>query len=157
MRRAKRMSIIFAAIAIVTTLLASSYPAQAQQQFEVICSPSGLAGSGETSCEGSDEPFEGEVFICEPETGSVGTPSTCTHAPNGLDPTGEAFNCEITAVGGFGRFIHTCGEAPPGGGGGGDNGGGGGGDNGGGGATPITQEGEQEAEAGEIDQTFDVS
>ncbi len=47
-----------------------------------------------------------------------------------------------------------------GGGGGGGNGGGGGGGNGGGGgggATPITQEGEQESVAGEVDQSFDVS
>jgi hypothetical protein len=35
--------------------------------------------------------------------------------------------------------------------------GGGGGGGGGGGATPITQEGEQESESGEIDQTFEVS
>ncbi len=52
-----------------------------------------------------------------------------------------------------------CPESGGGNGGdGGDNGNGGdGGGNGGGGATPITQEGAQESEAGEVDQSFDVS
>ncbi len=50
------------------------------------------------------------------------------------------------------------GEGGAGGGGeGGAGGGGAGGGGGGGEATPITQEGEQDSEAGEIDQSFDVS
>jgi hypothetical protein len=53
-----------------------------------------------------------------------------------------------------------CGDGGGGDGGGGNGGGGnGGGGNGGGGggATPITQEGEQDSEAGEIGQSFEVS
>jgi uncharacterized repeat protein (TIGR01451 family) len=54
--------------------------------------------------------------------------------------------------------VEGCEEAGGGGAGGGGAGGGGAGGGGAGGdATPITQEGEQESEAGEIDQTFDVS
>jgi hypothetical protein len=88
-----------------------------------------------------------ENFDCEgtPQTDDV----TCTS-----QQTGEVFDCEDegTVFEVADRYLCTEieeDEQQPGAarGGGGD----------GGGANPITQEGEQESEAGEIDQSFDVS
>ena len=108
---------------------------------------------------------QGEQFVCDPFVGPVGTASECTNVQ-----TGETFDdCRITQSSGV-EAIHTCtrsAQAPPGGGegggggnGGGGNGGGGGGNgNGGGGAAPLelTQETEQEAESGDVDQSFEVT
>ncbi len=157
----RRIVMMWMATLMVASMVLGS-PAQAQETFEVGCSDAG--------CEGITPPFLGEPFECDQELLEEGEPSECTNTTSGV-----TFDCTVTEVE---RFVdpetgipfvlvrHTCtipAQAPPGGGdngggGGGDNGGGGGGDNGGGGgATPITQEGEQQAEAGEIDQTFDVS
>ncbi len=99
-------------------------------------------------CPGSEEVAVGDILSCF-----------------NFVETGETFDCLVLAVfpvDGEQILFANCTPAdgpPDGGNGGGGNGGGGNGGGGqqGGGGVEITQEGEQEAESGEIDQTFDVS
>ena len=147
MRPTKRMSMIVMAAALVTTLLTSSLPAGAQTGEEPC--PEGTIKFEPLDPGG---PLEG-TFVCVGENASFSCPEGFVEVPAQLlffpDVEGvEEFVCEPEPDDGGG------GEPAPGGDGG-DGGGNGGG--GGGGATPITQEGAQESEAGEVDQSFDVS
>jgi hypothetical protein len=133
MRRARRMSVMVMAAALVTILLGSSLPA-------------GAVNGNEPCSDGSQK----LVFDVDGEQGFV-----CVSEGGGEFFCPEGFAKVLIPdhiIVGFG----VCEPAPPEGGGGGSGGGSGSG-GGGGGATPITQEGEQDSEAGEIEQTFDVS
>ena len=106
-------------------------------------------------CVGITPPFGGNQFGCDTLVEPEGTASECTNVQ-----TGETFDCTITESSSV-EALHTCtipAQAPPGGGEGGGGGNGGGG-NGGGGAAPLelTQEIEQEAESGDVDQSFEVT
>jgi len=145
------MSVIVLAGALVTTLLASSLPAGAQTGEEPC--PEGTIKFEPLDPGG---PLEG-TFVCVGENATFSCPEGFVEVPAQLlffpDVEGvEEFVCEPEPDDGGGG-----GEPVPGSGNGGSNGGGDGGGNGGGGATPITQEGTQESEAGEVDQSFDVS
>ena len=126
-------------------VLLLALPAYAQEEFDVFC-------VGQEDCQGSG----GEAFICEPLLQVLGEATGCTS-----QDTGETFDCVVEDF--FEVFTTLRCETPAtppegggtSGGGGGNDGGGGAG--GGGAAAPITQEGDQVSEAGEIDQTFDVS
>jgi hypothetical protein len=156
MRRAKRMSMIVVATALVTTLAASSFPAVAQPTSEH-CGTADelqLIGSELFACDSGGGVFfcpEGFVEVDNP----VGTPA---------DPEGPTIASEDPTIDPEGPTF-LCAPAPSDSGSGGDDGGGsGGGGNGGGSgsgsggdATPITQEGDQQSEAGQVDQSFEVS
>ena len=124
MRRAKRMTMIVMAAALVTTLLASSFPAGAQ----------------------ADCPEGSIAFIVFGEEGFVCFDNNEFFCPEGFVEGAAPENSGLPFF---------CFPAPPDGGG--DGGGGGGG--GGGGAAPLelTQETEQEAESGDVDQSFEVT
>ena len=164
-----------AAVFVVATLLAVAFAATAQTQTIVFVPPQTIdEGSGQIEVQepGStlactDSPFT--FFVLEPEGGTCQVEGQ-TGPPEGLvcdipaavvvaaaagQPiigTLEAFECRTPQGGGDSG---SGGGGGNGGSGGGSGGGGSGG--GGGGATPITQEGEQDSEAGEVDQTYDVS
>ena len=143
---------LFTAVCTIMALMAlvAAVPADAApRQTDVFCD----AGTFNRCTDTLILTDESEVFDCEgiPQTDDV----TCTSVQ-----TGEMFDCEF--VGGFGvgvsdRYFCTeieeqqqpeqqpeqqPGQQPA---------------TGGGGAAPITQDGEQESESGEIDQSFEVS
>jgi hypothetical protein len=97
-----------------------------------------------------------KATICVPEGGTVTDIVTVASATPDPDPS----NNTGTLTESLPTPTNPGCEAPrpeqPGGGGGGDNGGDRG-DGRGGGGVEITQDSEQEAESGEVDQTFDVS
>jgi uncharacterized membrane protein YgcG len=142
------MTVIVIAAALVTTLLASSLPAGAQTGEEPC--PEGTIKSEPLDPGG---PLEGK-FVCVGENASLSCPEGFVEVPAELllFQLDREFVCEPEP--GDGGDGNGGGSDSSGGGGGSDGGGGAGG---GGAAAPITQEGDQGSEAGEIDQTFDVS
>jgi hypothetical protein len=153
MSGAKSVVVLLAmATFVVATVAAISYPAQAQTPpFDVTCDPD--PAMGDVICEGASGDAVGETFNCDTSGTAVeGERRSCTTLSNG-----NTFSCivrevdEATSI----PTLLTCDiliEPPSGNGDASVSDGGGGG-----GATPLTQEGEQESEAGEIDQSFDVS
>ena len=139
---------LFTAVCTIMALMAlvAAVPADAApRQTPVVCN----AGTFEDCTDTIVTAEATENFNCEgtPQTDNV----TCTS-----QQTGEVFDCQFLFTGGFDADVYLCAEIDdeqqePAAGGGGAGGGSGGG------ATPITQEGEQESEAGEIDQTIEVS
>jgi hypothetical protein len=130
MRRAKRMSMMVMAAALVTILLASSLPAGAQNGNETC-----PAGSQILPVDVDGE----QGFVCR-----LGNEFIC---PEGFVKVLIPDHIIV----GFGF----CEPAPPDGSGDGSGGGGAGG--GSWGAAPLSQEGQQDSEAGEIEQTFNIS
>ena len=136
----RRLGMMLMAALMMAAMLITASSAQAQQEFNVFCQTLNPPGS----CLGSGGKFFGEEFTCDPLVAPEGTSSQCTR-----EATGETFECVIE----LGQAVaarHLCtipAQAPPGGGGGG------------GAAAPfeISQETEQEAESGDIDQSFEVS
>ena len=133
MRRAKRMGITVTAIAMVATLAASSFPAGAV--------------NGDNPCPEGSSPLtvavDGvEAFVCV-EGFEIFCPAGFVEGP-----VPEEIEEQVGDL-----IPFACVPAPPDGGGGGVGGGGGGA------VAPLelTQETEQEAESGDIDQSFDVS
>ena len=137
MRRAKRMSVMIMATALVTILLASSLPAGAQ--------------TGQEPCpEGT---FRGDIvgvgFYCYAIPAPVFCPEGFVEVPVYTEIIGVDFVCELPPP-----------DSGDGGSGGSGGGGGSGGDGSGGsgsGVVPVNQDGQQDSEAGEIEQTFNVS
>src|SRR5215210_8137793 len=128
MRRAKRMSVMVMAAALVTILLASSLPAGAQNGNEPC--PDGS--------QRQDVDVDGEQgFVC---VGEGGAEFFC---PEGFVKV--LIPDHIIVDFGF------CEPAPP------DGSGSGGAGGGSWGAAPVSQEGQQDSEAGEIEQTFNIS
>lgn len=85
--RTKQTIVVLAMVAgVLATIVATAYPAQAQQEIEVTCL---VEVGGGSLCLRVTPPFAGE-FECEPSQGAVGTASQCTHRI-----TGETFGCEI--------------------------------------------------------------
>lgn len=137
----KRIRLAFGvAVLTVAMLVASAAPALAQptnffQLTEVFGQP---VAPVSLDCTDTEDPIE--LTECTPGA-DIPEGQVCDIP---VDFTfegvlvGSGFQCRVP-------------EAPPGDGGGSGTGGGGGG------AAPITQEGDQESEAGEIDQSFDVS
>ena len=153
------MSMIVVATALVTTLVASSFPAVAQPTSEHCGTAEELQLIGS------------ELFVCDSGGGMFFCPEGFVEVDNPVDPPVDPEGPTIASEGP--TFL--CAPAPSDSGNGGDDGGGsGGGGNGGGsdgggsggggsgsgsggGATPITQEGDQQSEAGQVDQSFEVS
>src|SRR5829696_5103296 len=154
MRRAKRMSMMVMAAALVSTLLAYL--------------PAGAQTTGQEPCpEGTIRLPIDEGFVCrQPPAGEFFCPAGYVLAPvipDPENPTPPLFPlfCEPvppdSGGGGDGGGADGSGGGGSGGGGSGGGGSGGsGGGGGGGGATPITQESVQKSEAGELNQNFDV-
>jgi hypothetical protein len=161
MRRAKRMSMMVMAVALVSTLLAYL--------------PAGAQTAGEPCPEGTFilEPID-EGFVC------YGIPTPPYFCPEGYIPVPRTsttnpqvpFFCQLAPPDSGGGDDGGGDEASSGGSGGGDSGGGaggsggggsggGGGGSGGGGAgssaTPISQESVQESQVGELNQNFNIN
>src|SRR5215211_8687681 len=146
MRRAKRMSMMVMAVALVTILLASSLPAGAQTGQEP-CPEGTLRADIDEGfvCYGIPTPS----FFC-PE-GYVEVPRTGTTDPQVL------FFCQLAPPDSGGSDGSGGGGSDGGDSGGGSGGSGGGGSGGGGGATPITQDSVQESQVGELNQNFNIN
>ena len=137
MARAKLILVVLMmAAATVGTIAATAYPAQAQQRFDVNCS--GFANACQGAVGNSVQSFDCDPLIAN----KVGQSSQCTNLT-----TGETFACVATFVGpDFTSYSCTSippptlleapPEAPP---------------------VEIIQEIDQEAESGDVDQSFEVS
>ena len=162
MRRVKRMTIIVMAAALVTTLLASAFPAAAQT-FDPRCGGEAL------------QRIDSDLFVCIGGTSGFFCPEGFVEVPvpedpvppeggvleGGTDPSvlDPSFLCapEPSDSDGGDSGGGDSGDGDSGDGGGGHSGGGGGSGGSGGGSAPITQDVVQESEAGQMHQNFDIS
>ena len=147
----KKLSVMLAAITVLALMtagpgVAQEVPSPCETQQGLVCV---------TVCIIKDAPIGGQF-------GGDDNGDNIVPAGTTIELPAEFANDLITDFFPGGPFarLGPCGGSGANGDGGVNGGGGGqqdgGGDNGGG-ATPITQEGEQESVAGEVDQSFDVS
>jgi hypothetical protein len=141
LKKPNKLRVLVTALAVVVLLVVAASPAPAQERVEVICTP---PENGIITCTVGFFEDPRETFIC------VDVLDELIAFSENFDFEGENALEETLAF-----FSDLCGSEGSGGGGGAGGGGGGGG----GAAAPLelTQETEQEAESGDVNQSFEVT